>query len=270
MIDLHCHIVDNLSCGPESFDESLAMCRMAIKDGVRMIVATPRWEEEADSPPISASEFYRKLQCLQSETGGSLSFKSGYMMRFSPHLPELVERYGQHLTLGGGRHLLVSLPSLRIPSEAEEVWSALCERGLSVVLAEPECSHALRRSPARLDGWLGSGLMLQISAASLLGRHGREALRFAEHCLKAYETSVVVASNSRGARDQRSSLGEAHSHLVRKLGAARAGRLFHDLPRAILNGQVNNADGNPKPRRPLDNLLGLFRPKRSLTSILDT
>ena len=41
MIDLHCHILPNLDDGPSSIDESLAMARRAVEDGIHTIVATP-------------------------------------------------------------------------------------------------------------------------------------------------------------------------------------------------------------------------------------
>ena len=41
MIDLHAHILHNLDDGPDTLEESLEMCRIAHRDGIRTIVATP-------------------------------------------------------------------------------------------------------------------------------------------------------------------------------------------------------------------------------------
>ena len=41
MIDLHAHILPQLDDGAESLEESIEMCRISHKDGVRTIVATP-------------------------------------------------------------------------------------------------------------------------------------------------------------------------------------------------------------------------------------
>jgi protein-tyrosine phosphatase len=41
MIDLHCHILPHLDDGPETLQETLEMCRMAVEDGITTIVATP-------------------------------------------------------------------------------------------------------------------------------------------------------------------------------------------------------------------------------------
>ena len=44
MIDLHCHVLPNIDDGPSSIEGSLAMCRMASADGIKIIVATPHFK----------------------------------------------------------------------------------------------------------------------------------------------------------------------------------------------------------------------------------
>src|SRR5688572_23198151 len=109
MIDLRSHILDGTPCGPASFAESLEMCRTAVEDGVKIIVATPRWEVGDTEPPLPFEECRRKLNCLEMEMQGALSFKLGFGLQFSLELPRLVERHGSMLTLAGKRHLLISL-----------------------------------------------------------------------------------------------------------------------------------------------------------------
>jgi protein-tyrosine phosphatase len=41
LIDLHCHILPGLDDGSSSAQESLAMARLALQDGIHTIVATP-------------------------------------------------------------------------------------------------------------------------------------------------------------------------------------------------------------------------------------
>src|SRR5262245_5863232 len=41
MIDLHCHILPNIDDGPSSLDESLAMARYFVSDGMTHVFATP-------------------------------------------------------------------------------------------------------------------------------------------------------------------------------------------------------------------------------------
>ena len=43
MIDIHCHMLPGIDDGARSMDESLAMARMAVADGLRGMICTPHW-----------------------------------------------------------------------------------------------------------------------------------------------------------------------------------------------------------------------------------
>ena len=234
MIDLCCHILDGTGCGPESFAESLEMCRQAKADGVHTIVATPPWEALSGGPPLSFAYCRRKLEQLQCETHDALSLKLGFVLRWSPNLLTLVEQYGAKLTLGGGRYVLINLPPLSTPTETEEVWNGLVDRGLSAVISRPECSPAIRLDPGRLGRWVTNGIMLQIDAASVTGAHGREVQRFAVQCIQEFEGSVVVASNKCGASERWPSLRTTRQELIKKVGSRRTRMLLNETPAAIL------------------------------------
>lgn len=235
MIDIHCHLLDETGCGPQDFAESVMMCRRAITDGVRVIVATVRWNAGADQPPLPFPECERKLEKLQLEMGDALQLKLGFMLKFRADLPELATRFGSLLALGGGQHLLVSVPSMQTPDGAETVWRALSEKGFSVVVAHPECSPALRRHPSRLDAWTASGVTLQLDAASITGAHGREVQRFAIHCLQKYTDHIVIASNARRAQTHGASLSSACDYLLRIDTAGFVRRSTYERPAAIIN-----------------------------------
>lgn len=239
MIDLHCHLLDRTGCGPQNFAESLEMCRQAVADGVRTIVATPRWEAQADEPPLSLADCEQKLEGLRREMQGALSLKLGFLIRFRADLDRLLKQYGVALTLGGGRYVLVSLPSLHTPEETEEVWAAVKRLGFAVIVARPECSPVLRRGSQRLGQWVAGGIKLQLDAASINGAYGREVQQFAVQCVRAYQGQTVVASGARDGRTRRASLALARETLVRKFGAHCARQLLSETPEAIIRSETD-------------------------------
>ena len=238
MIDLHCHLLDETGCGPQDFAESLEMCRRAVADGVRTIVATPRWEAQADEPPLSLADCERKLKHLREEMQGTISLKLGFLIRFRLDLASLLKRYGVAITVGGGRYALVSLPSLHTPEETEEVWNAVERMGFAVIVARPECSLCC---DAVQNAWpMGGGrIKLQLDAASIIGAHGREVRQFAMQCVRAYQDCVVVASSARDGRTHRASLALAREALVRKFGARCARQLLSETPEAIIKSHTD-------------------------------
>lgn len=266
MIDIRSHILDGTPCGPASFAGSLEMCHAAIADGVRTIVATPRWEVGRAEPPLPFDECRGRLERLEAKTLGVISLRLGFVLQFSPELPALVEAHGPKLALAGGRQLLVSLPSVEAPAEAEGVWGALARAGFSTVLAHPECNAVLRRDDARLVRWVSEGMTLQIDTMSVLGAHGREVRRFAIECLRKFEGRVVVASNGRWGADAKNSLAAARGELVRSVGTRLAGSLMWETPAALIGDVLNGKDGrNGADTRSLTSRLRSMNPLRVLT-----
>ncbi|HEY0172648.1 MAG TPA: CpsB/CapC family capsule biosynthesis tyrosine phosphatase [Pyrinomonadaceae bacterium] len=265
MIDIRSHILDGTPCGPDSFAESLEMCRLAIADGVKTIVATPRWEAGCAEPPLPFDECLCKLKRLAAETHGALSLKLGFALQFSPELPGLVERHGSILTLAGKRHLLVSLPSVELPTEVEGVWKSLARGGVSVVLSHPECNTVLRRDPIRLTRWVSGGMTLQVDAASVLGTHGREVQRFALECIRKFEGHAVVASNARRSYHQRHSLSSTHKELSGRMGTRQARSFTREMPAALIGDSVRYSSVRSSSTRGLASRLRSFSPVKALT-----
>lgn len=248
MIDLRCHILTGTACGPHSFTESVEMCRRAAQGGVRTLVATPYWKAGTVEPPLSFENITHQVGKLQKEFGGSLGIKSGFVFEFDSQLPELVDQHGARLTLDGKKYLLLSLPSMRLPTEIDSTLAAMMQRGFGILLAHPECSPALRRNPAILKSWAARGTKFQIDAASVAGVYGREVRKFALECLRRFEGSVVVASNMRNTNP--SSLIEARKEITKHLGELRTAKTVIETPAAILseNGSPVKADSKAQGR----------------------
>lgn len=264
MIDLRCHLLDDTGCGPASFAESLELCCQAAQNGVRSVIATPRWNARAHKPPLSFADCAEKLERLRREVQGALSLKLGFLMQFRSDLAMLLEQHGTRLTLGGGRYVFVALPSLRIPSDTEEVWEAVRQKGFAIVVARPECSPVLRRNPSRLGQWVASGVKLQLDAASITGVHGREVKSFALNFVREYSGSVVVASNACVGRTHHSSLKQARAELIKKNGSHCAQLLFSETPAAILRTETGLISDDPAPTthsKPFSRLRSLRLPK---------
>src|SRR4051812_35681777 len=40
-VDTHCHILPGIDDGPESLGDTLALCRVLVRDGITTVIATP-------------------------------------------------------------------------------------------------------------------------------------------------------------------------------------------------------------------------------------
>ncbi len=249
MIDLRCHLFEDSDGVPGHSVETAELCREAANDGVHTSVVTVRWNAGDAEPPLSFVECERRLARLQAEIGPAHQLKLGFLFRFREDLAEIAEHYGESVTLGGGRSLLVVLPAMGIPNGVDETWARLERAGFSVIVAGPECSPLLRRHQYRIQKWIDDGVRLQLNAGSITGAHGREAQRFAAFCIRRYADRVVVASNTRLTNARRPSLALARNVVTRHFGSARAQSLFEDTPADILKNSSASLSAEPRHRR---------------------
>jgi protein-tyrosine phosphatase len=234
MIDLHFHCLPGIDDGPESWDEAVALCRMAAAEGTETIVATPhvlrdRWLNE---DPAERDRLVVRLNALLQ---GRPAVVPGCELFFSADAIELWERgaNGPLVALNRGSHLLIELPSYGVPSSAEFVFYELALMGVIPVIAHPERNAELMRNPDRLEALVARGARTQITAAALLGEMGRSAQAAAEDF---YGRGLVhlVASDAHSLDRRPPRLAAARQWVARKWGAEAERQLFETNPRAAI------------------------------------
>ncbi len=240
-VDLHAHILPGLDDGPDTMEESLAMARLARKDGTEIILATPHQRDVMLGSSIqTVKDLVAQLnEALDEEAGPGgrpLRVLPGMENHIEPELPEWVEN-GTALTINGTRFILCEPPYTAYPPYADEVLFRLQLMRRVPVIAHPERNSVLRENHKRLRALVERGMLVQLSAGSLTGEYGPQAQRGAESLLKRGLVHVV-ASDMHGSEGPRSSiLSVAYDRVVHLAGEAQAFRLFDETPRAIIHGR---------------------------------
>ena len=97
------------------------------------------------------------------------------------------------LALGGGPYLLVESPFSPVIGDFEPMVLDLHRRGHRVLLAHPERCPAFQSRPARLEGLVGAGALVQITAGSMAGDFGSTVRRFTVAILREGLAHVVAS-----------------------------------------------------------------------------
>jgi protein-tyrosine phosphatase len=194
VIDLHCHILPGLDDGPGSFEESLAMARMAVADGTTVIVATPHVDENLCYPqPERIRELVGRLNELIVAEGLGLRVLPGAEVRAAP---ELVERLvaGKVMTVADqGKYVLVELPTSGQAVFAGELFFRLQVAGYVPIIAHAERVDWFRREPRVLEEFRARGVRLQINAESVAGKAGRGLRNTAVGLVKSGLADVLAS-----------------------------------------------------------------------------
>src|SRR6185312_8015218 len=119
VIDLHCHLLPGIDDGSSDLEMSLAMARMASKDGIRTIACTPHiypglYENTAEG----IRKAIARLQAELNKRAIPLRLVEGADVHLQPDLVKEI-RAGRVPTLARSRYLLLEPPHHVAPPNFE-------------------------------------------------------------------------------------------------------------------------------------------------------
>lgn len=237
MIDLHAHILPGLDDGAANLDVAVAMARLAAADGVTTIVATPHsGEGQPGLERQTLTAHVRELQTALDREGVTVSLVAGMEVYLVPDSAAQAAE-GRLLCLGDSRYILVELPLFELPPYTEQALFELQVKGFAPILAHPERNAVLTHEPERLVPLVERGVLVQVTAGSLLGAFGRQVQESAVLLLER-RLAHVIASDAHNASSRAPVLSAAVEAAAGVVGREAALAMVISLPRAILAGET--------------------------------
>lgn len=246
MIDLHCHLLPGVDDGPDTLEESLALCRIAVDDGITHSIVTPhihpgRWENTRESIERDC----KALQCALEEHGIPLRLGFAAEVRLTDQIMRQVENnkipfYGE---VDGYQIMLLEFPHGHIIPGSEKLVEWLLARKIRPLIAHPERNREVMITPERIGPFVASGCWLQITAGSVCGDFGERAQAISVQLLRNDMVSVI-ASDGHNCNARKPSLKFAFQKIVEALDEPRAINLLTTLPEKIVASQFKACETN--------------------------
>ena len=233
MVDIHCHILPGVDDGSKSWEMTTEMCRVAVRDGITHIVATPHCNGEFQYDRDRYSEM---LGQLHDAGNGNLKFSLGCDFHFSYDNIQDALAHPRRYTLGDSQYLLVEFSDHGIPASVLRNLCSLLSRGMVPIITHPERNQILLRKPEMVLEFAEQGCLVQVTANSFTGFWGSHAKNMAEWLLKC-EAVSVVASDAHDFARRKPVLSEAHAKIVELSGKGVADSLVSHNPAAIIEGK---------------------------------
>lgn len=248
MVDLHSHILAGFDDGARTLEESVEIALTVARDGASIIAATPHVRDDFPTAAQTIEPSVRELNRILEEKGIDLRVLGGAEIALT-RLPLLSDAELRQLALAGNpRYLLLEFPYLGWPLSLESVIWELRSRGITTVLAHPERNPEIHANPDRIAALVAGGALVQLTAASVDGRLGRQNSRSARKLIAAGHAHLI-ASDAHWPGLRAAGLSTAAS----AVGNPELARwLTHDVPAAIV------ADA-PIPERPHSETHGIRR-----------
>ena len=233
MIDIHSHILYGLDDGSPDRETSLAMLAIAAAHGTTDIVATPHSDSQYLYQPTLVDERIKELNEL---TGNKPRIHRGCDFHLSIDNVQACMRDHTVYTINGLCYLMVEFAEFFIPPSTENILRQLQDLGVVPVITHPERNPVLRDSTPRLEKWIESGCLIQLTAQSLSDRFGREAQSASWQWLRKGMVHVL-ASDAHDTVHRPPRLDLAHAIVAEKLDLETADLLLVSNPGAIIRGE---------------------------------
>ncbi len=248
MIDIHCHILPGVDDGPSSMTESLAMAKQAVADGIETVVATPHtFNEVYDNTAEEVNSRVAQLSETLSKNGLMLDLRPGSDAHICVGMAERILT-GEAATINNtGRYILVEFPTQIIPSGSKDELFQLTLNDITPVITHPERNPVFQQRIETLHDLVAMGWVLQVTAMSISGEFGEEAMKFV-HRLLELRLAHIIATDAHSPESRPPILSPAVEAAARVMGSINeAEKMVTVRPQAILEGKPVEI---PEPKHP--------------------
>ena len=247
MIDLHCHILPGVDDGASDLTESIDMARLAIADGIHTVVATPHSLNDVYYNPLAkVLDVVGSLNDVLKTDGLELKICPGSDAHICSRMVERIAAEDAATINLTGRYILAEFPSQVIPADSRNELFRLKLNNITPIITHPERNLVFQHKLDFLYDLVEMGALIQITAMSVTGELGEEAMTCSHELLKR-RLVHVIASDAHSPRHRPPILShavEAAAHVIGDEKAARA--MVTEWPAAILAGE---SFAVPEPRR---------------------
>ena len=238
MIDLHNHLLPGIDDGAKKVEETLEFLRIAQRDGVSVVVATPHMKPGVyDNTREAILERVALVrEAARGDRAEEVTLLPGAEVYFTADLVTRV-REKRVMTIGDrGRYLLLELPYQQVPMHVDDTIFQLRLLGITPLMAHPERVAYYLENVDRVAASVRIGALMQVTAASLTGKFGDKARDFARTLLRR-NLIHVLATDAHDVRYRPPILSEVIPAAAVDVGEAAARRMVDETPRAILEGR---------------------------------
>ncbi len=232
--ELHFHLLPGIDDGPRDLGESLALARLAVADGTRLVTATPHVRDLLRAGAlVELPARVREVQDALDAARVPLTVRTGAELAHHD-LDLLSDADLDAIAQGpeGRRWVLIEAPLF---GDAEGFLAATAElraRGFGTVIGHPERCAELMAMPGALARERAAGAVAQVNASSLIGYHDRAARRWGLELVRAGQADLLASDAHRPARPPR--IGAALAVLADAGVPADRRAALVELPGALL------------------------------------
>jgi protein-tyrosine phosphatase len=233
MIDLHSHILPGIDDGARDIEVSILMARQWVAEGVKVVACTPHilpglYQNSGPSIRMAVASLQQRLDAEDIPLALVCGADNHIVPDFVSGLAS-----GHLLTLAESRYVLVEPPHHVVPARMEDLFFGILVAGYVPILTHPERLSWLKSRYDMVQRLARSGVWMQITAGSLTGAFGSNALYWSERMLD--EGLVhIIASDAHDTERRPPALASGWEAAAKRVGSAEALHLVSTRPQGVL------------------------------------
>jgi protein-tyrosine phosphatase len=234
LIDLHSHILPGVDDGAQSYEQAVAIARMAVADGIEVMACTPHF-----MPGLydnKAQDIRARIARLNEQLHGEgvdLALVVGGDAHIRPDFVSALNS-GDILTLHDSRYVLFEPPHVSMPKRFEELLFNVQMAGYVPILTHPERFKWIEQNYEIFQNLAKSGVWMQLTAGSLTGRFGKRSRYWAQKMLAEGLVSII-ATDAHNVTSRPPLLAEARVAAEAEVGLDEARHLVVSRPLCVLD-----------------------------------
>jgi protein-tyrosine phosphatase len=238
MIDIHSHILFEIDDGAVTINDSIALIREEIRQGVNSIICTPHYKNDGFDAEKVSHNFKMLKEKLEAESltaqlylGSEVYFNSGFY--------DMLEK-DVFLPLADTRYLLIEFNYINTPVNAAEMCYEMKIRGYVPIIAHTERYNGFYEDRHLLDDILNEGALLQVNASSIVEKDVNDFdnnHKFAYYLLKN-ELISFVASDAHNMESRGIKMEEAYRKVLKLNGKSYADKIFSFNQQKLLSNEM--------------------------------
>ena len=235
MIDIHSHILPGIDDGAKTMDDSIAMAKHALEQGVTTIIATPHhMNGKYENKKMDIIHHVNQLNDILQNEGIPVTVLPGQECRI---YGDIIEDFNKEeiLTMNnGGKYIFIEFSSSHVPAYAEQLLYNIQFEGIIPRIVHPERNQVFLNDPDTLYEYVNRGALTQVTAASVVGGFGKKIQKFS-HKLIEVDLTHFIASDAHNVSSRGSKMKEASELIEKKFGKSVL-EMFHANAQSIVEG----------------------------------
>jgi protein-tyrosine phosphatase len=235
MIDIHHHLLPGVDDGSKDFDNSVAMAKIAVEDGITHVACSPHANGQYNYDRERYEGIAEALRQRLAQEGVPLTVGLGCDFHMSYDNVQAALADHKPYSINGKGYVLVELPDYGVPRGLTETFYNMQVAGMTPILTHPERNPTLQADTSRLVSWLRGGLLIQVTAGSVEGKMGKAAEKMA-HQLLANRWVHFLATDAHNTSSRPPRMSGARKIVEKKYGKDYAHALCVENPMAAYTG----------------------------------